>query len=81
MMNVLRNDQMVKTLSANGAPLMVVIALEPDRTTTSGYAWSSSRGPNLQLSGGTIADAEIEVQQRRLLGVIIPPLAHLLRSE
>jgi len=81
MMNVLRNDHMVKALSANGAPLMVVIALEPDRTTRSGYAWSSSGGPNLELSGGTIADAEIEVQQRRLLGVLVPPLARLLRSE
>jgi HlyD family secretion protein len=81
MMNVLKNDQMVRTLSAGGAPFMVVIALEPDRSTKSGYAWSSSGGPNLQLSGGTIADAEVVVQQRRLLGVVVPSLARFLRSE
>ena len=81
MMNVLKNDQMVKTLSANGAPFMIVIALDTDRATRSGYSWSSSKGPDLRLSGGTIADAEIVAQQRRLLGVVFPPLARFLRSE
>ncbi len=81
MMNVLKNDQMVKMLSANGAPFMVVIALDTDPATRSGYAWSSSGGPNILLSGGTMADAEVVIQQRRLLGVVFPPLARLLRSE
>ncbi|MBY0320600.1 MAG: NHLP bacteriocin system secretion protein [Reyranella sp.] len=81
MMNVLKNDQMVKTLSAGGAPFMVLITLEPSSANKSGYAWSSSSGPNALLTAGTVADSEIVVQQRRLLGVVIPPLARLLRAE
>jgi HlyD family secretion protein len=81
MMNMLKNDQMVKALSANGAPFMVQIELEPDRANKSGYAWSSSSGPNLRLTAGTVADSEIVVQARRLLGIVIPPLARLFRTE
>jgi HlyD family secretion protein len=81
MMNVLKNDQMVKTLSASGAPFMVQIALEQNSANKSGYAWSSSAGPNTLLTAGTVADSEIVVQQRRLLSVVIPPLARLLRAE
>ena len=79
MMNLLRNDQMVKALSANGAPFMVVIDLVAD-TTATGYAWSSSQGPDLRLTGGTVADSQIVVSERRLLGVVIPPLARLFRA-
>jgi HlyD family secretion protein len=80
MMNVLRNDQMVKTLSANGAPFMVAIDLQADASTKSGYAWSASQGPALHLTGGTVADSEIVVLERRLLGVFIPPLARFFRE-
>ena len=70
---------MVKALSANGAPFMVVIDLVAD-TTATGYAWSSSQGPDLRLTGGTVADSQIVVSERRLLGVVIPPLARLFRA-
>lgn len=81
MMNVLKNDQMVKTLSANGAPFMALIALQPDPANKSGYAWSSSQGPDRTLTGGTVADTQIVVQERRLLGIVIPPLARLFRTQ
>ncbi|HWK45665.1 MAG TPA: NHLP bacteriocin system secretion protein [Stellaceae bacterium] len=80
MMHILKNDQVVKTLAANGAPFMVTIELEADPSTKSGYAWSSTKGPDLRLTGGTMANSEIVVRDRRLLGVIIPPLARLLRD-
>jgi HlyD family secretion protein len=80
MMNVLKNDQMVKALSANGAPFMVTIELQQDPKTRSGYAWSSSQGPDAHLTSGTVADSEIVVVERRLLGVVIPPLARWFRG-
>jgi HlyD family secretion protein len=81
MMNALKNDQMVKTLSADGAPFMALIALQPAPANKSGYAWSSSQGPDRMLTGGTVADTEIVVQERRLLGIVIPPLARLFRTQ
>jgi HlyD family secretion protein len=80
MMNMLKNDNMVKQLSQNGAPFMVQVELEPAGN-KSGYAWSSSDGPGLPLTPGTVADSEIVVQHRRLLGIVIPPLARLLRAD
>lgn len=81
MMNTLKNDQMVKTLSADGAPFMALITLQPAPANKSGYAWSSSQGPDRALTGGTVADTEIVVQERRLLGIVIPPLARLFRTQ
>ena len=81
MMNALKNDQMVKTLSADGAPFMVLITLQPAPANKSGYAWSSSQGPDRMLTGGTVANTEIVVQERRLLGIVIPPLARLFRTQ
>jgi len=81
MMNVLKNDQMVKTLSANGAPFMALIALQPAPASKTGYAWSSSQGPEQRLTDGTVADSEIVIQERRLLGIVIPPLSRLFRAQ
>lgn len=58
-------------------PMLEVIAeLEPDRTTSSGYRWSSSQGPDSQLSSGTTVSLRITVEERSPVSFVIP----LLRS-
>jgi len=61
MMRALHNESLVETfmLATQGAPLALRAKLLRDRSTPSGYAWSSGRGPNFELSSGTRLDAEI----------------------
>ena len=74
----LKNRQLVQTLSNNSAPIEVVVELERDPSTPSGFRWSSSRGPDLKLNDGTLTRADIEVRDLPLLSLVIPPLRQVL---
>src|SRR5207244_1592000 len=66
----LKNKQLVQTLSNNAAPLEVVVELERDPATPSGYKWSSSRGPDLKINGGTLTQADVQVRDLPLLSLV-----------
>lgn len=74
MMRSLKNKQLVQTLSNNAAPIEVVVELERDPSTPSGYKWSSSRGPDIKINGGTLGQADVVVSSLPLLSLVIPPL-------
>jgi HlyD family secretion protein len=81
MMRTLQNKQMVQTLSNNAAPIEVVVDLDRDPGTPSGYKWSSSRGPPIKINNGTLGEADVEVSSLPLLSLIIPPLRQFLGSK
>jgi HlyD family secretion protein len=81
MMRTLQNKQMVQTLSNNAAPIEVVVDLDRDPSTPSGYKWSSSRGPPIRINNGTLGEADVEVSSLPLLSLIIPPLRQFLGSK
>lgn len=74
---VLHNEQLVKLFSHDGAPYAVAVALTPDETTASGYRWAVGRGPQVHLSSGTLAQAEITTRNRRPLDLVVPLLRKL----
>jgi HlyD family secretion protein len=78
MQRVLKNKQLVQTLSNNAAPFEVLIDLYSDRSTPSGYRWSSSRGPSITLNGGTLVNADIEVRSVPILALAVPQVRQLL---
>jgi HlyD family secretion protein len=71
---VLKNDQLVSTLSGGGAPYEVRAELIPDPSTRSRYRWSSSKGPPSEVHSGTLASAAITVAERRPVALVLPLL-------
>lgn len=61
-------------LAGDTAPVEVRAVLHTDRSTPSGYRWSSKEGPPFPLMSGTVCTASITVSQRRPIGLIIPGL-------
>ena len=81
MMRTLKNQQLVASLAAHGAPFEVDVALDPDRHTASGYRWSSSAGPNTTIGPGALADAAVRVNQLRLIEIAIPATQRLFQGD
>ena len=72
MIRLLGNEALVTKLMEQGPPIQVNVALERDSATPTGYRWSSSRGPNLKISSGTLASGDIVVQQDRPIRLSSP---------
>lgn len=72
MLNVLKNQQLVNTLAAGGAPFAVDVELLPDPTSPSGLVWSSAPGPATTISPGTLASGRVWVRRMRLIEFAIP---------
>ena len=78
MQREIKNKQLVSTLSASGAPFEVRAELLIDPATPSGFKWSSSRGPETTLSGGSPCKAEIVTRSETILELLIPPFKRLI---
>lgn len=78
MMRVLRNQQLVQQLAAGAAPIAVHVNLTPSATTTSGYKWTSPKGPETTIESGTLCSATITVHNQRPIGLVIPLLRESL---
>ena len=74
MMRVLKNEQLVQTLSGGGAPFEVYADLRIDPATQSGFKWSSSDGPPMDIQTGTVCRASVTVDERRPIELVLPIL-------
>lgn len=74
MLRVLGNMDLVRSLSAGGAPIMVTASLIPDPQTISGYKWSSKRGPSIKVQSGTMCGASVVVDKQRPVSLALPYL-------
>ena len=74
---VLHNDNLVTRFSREGAPYAATVVLEEDGLTTTGYRWAVGEGPNVHLTSGTLARAEITTRRQRPFDLIIPLIKHL----
>ena len=69
---VLQNQELAETFASRGTPYAGRIALLPDPTTASGFAWTSARGAEVQITAGTVARVEIEVERQAPITLVIP---------
>lgn len=74
MNRVLRNDNIVQSLSEDGLPLAVEVRFYADNT-TSGYRWTSGQGPDLPLVSGTFTEAIFCVGTSKPIDVFVPFLS------
>ncbi|MEG6523050.1 NHLP bacteriocin system secretion protein [Desulfotomaculum sp. 1211_IL3151] len=72
MMNTLGNEELVKQLAGQGAPLEVHVDLIVDTATVSGYKWSTPKGPPILISSGTMCAGSITVQEQQPIRMVIP---------
>jgi HlyD family secretion protein len=72
LMRILQNEQLVRSLTADGPVTEVRIKMDADADSPSGFRWSSSRGPALTLSSGTLATVEIITRQQRPIELLLP---------
>ena len=69
---VLQNQELAMTLSSSGPAYSGRILLTPDPTTASGFAWTSPKGAGVEITVGTLADIEIEVDRQPPISLVVP---------
>lgn len=66
------NPELARQLAGDTAPVQVLIRLEPDEDTASGYEWTSSKGPQETLSSGTTASVRVRIGEIAPIAYVIP---------
>jgi HlyD family secretion protein len=79
--SVVGNTAVAELLTAGGRLIEVRAELQEDAGTPSGYAWTSSRGPELEVSAGTTAAVRVAVERRRPIGFVLPFLREVTGVE
>ena len=74
MQSRLKNQKLGQSLSQAGAPFELIVALDSDPTTPSGFHWSSSRGPDENLSAGGLCAAEVVTKEETVFKLLVPAL-------
>jgi HlyD family secretion protein len=74
LMRNFQNEVLVKVLTNDGPVTELRVVMLKDPNTPSGYQWSSSKGPNLLLSGGTLCTAEVITRWQKPVTLIFPAL-------
>ena len=72
MVAVLRNQELARTFSTAGPPYPARIALTPDATTRSGFAWTSPQATGVEITPGTLATVEIRASTKPPASLVLP---------
>lgn len=72
LMRILQNPQLVQSLTAHGPVTEVRVRLIRDETAPRGYRWSSSRGPSMSMTSGTLASVQIITREQRPIDLLLP---------
>ncbi len=74
MERLLANAELVARLMEQGPPIQVNVALQRNPATPTGFAWSSSTGPDVEITSGTLTQGSVIVRQERPINLVIPNL-------
>lgn len=77
----LHNARLTEQLTGKGSVVIAEVTLDSDPSTPSGFRWSSSQGPDTEISSGTICECRIVVREQRPITLVLPYLKKLLGVE
>jgi HlyD family secretion protein len=72
LMRNFQNEALVNSLTNAGPVTEVRVLLEADPTTPSGFRWSSSRGPEVIISSGTLCVGEVVTREQKPVSLVFP---------
>lgn len=72
MLQVLGDETMVQSFQQQGPCVEVIISLDKDETTASGYAWSNKKGNTVNLEENTLVSAKVRIKEDAPMTKIIP---------
>ena len=78
MVAVLQNRNLARTFSEGGPPYSGRVALVPDPSTASGFAWTSPKAASETLTSGTLASIEVKVDSQPPITLVVPLLREML---
>lgn len=77
MTRVVGTAELATQFSSTGQPYEILVDLEPDPESFSGFRWSS-RGPDATIEAGTMCSAKIVIEQERPIALVIPRIKKTL---
>ena len=72
MVGALGNEELADQLSMGTAPIEVRADLIPDPRTISGFKWSSSSGPPVEIQSGTLCRGTVTISRQRPIDLVLP---------
>lgn len=78
MMQLLENEQLITALSSGGTSYELHASITLDPSTPSGYKWTSSSGPPMQIQSGTLCSGTITIEKRHPVELVLPVLGEHL---
>ncbi len=75
---LLKNQTLTATMVGQGDPYMLRITIRQDPNTATGFEWTSGDGPPQAVTSGVLANANVIVDSKRPIELVIPALRGLL---
>jgi HlyD family secretion protein len=72
LMRNFQNETLVRSIMAGGPVTELRVTLERDASTQSGFKWSSSRGPKVMLTSGTLCTVQVVTRQQPPVSLLFP---------
>jgi len=74
LMRNFQNESLVNTIQGPGPVTELRVLLEQDGQTPTGFKWSTSEGPPVAISSGTICTVQVVVQRQKPIMLLFPYL-------
>ena len=72
LMRNFENESLARALSSSGPVTEIRVAMKFDASTPSGFQWSTSKGPSIVISSGTICTVQTVTRRQQPISLVFP---------